>query len=540
MSTSFKIFILINFYGLFGMQLLLAQDKLEPTVDKALLTFQFFNPENDQPWPELQVEISGQKMSQRIKEVSNLKGEIKVLLPIEDIYSLHLEDLPNFGTIKVAEGSYQKHHIPIPYTGDKVLHSSISSEKELVVRLILEKASGQPNPIVEKIHLYDEVNQQHYEVKTNKEGRAAVKLPRNGRYRVSLDGAKNYYTFSVPDVQYDIWEEHILFERKTGYRLFPDMKHGLINFRYIDMQGNPVANESFEIENKATGKKYLCKTNEYGIAQVLLPLGHRYLFSTAYNPHFEQMDVKLKEGYDIFEFEVLYQSPSSEDWAKRIAEIEAISALRDSVARLAINKKKLQIAVTNVEEEKEEFMDFDQTIPIKNLKTFRVRKATERKATIYKDSLNQNPNLFQKHHKPVLSTFNRFKGDWRRKVIVTDVTASMSPYMEEVLIWHALNLIKGVHSKYIFFNDGDNKRATEKKIGETGGIYFCEGGLKELDQIIAKMQQAAAPRMGGGEPPENDVEALLAGLSKRDSIEEIILIADAHSRIRDMKITHSD
>lgn len=528
------LFLVCVFY--FSGKILIAQDQLTPTTDKALLTFKFYNPKDDQPWPNLEVKISGQKMSPAIHKTSNKKGEIKVLLPIMDIYSLHLNDLPNFGTIKVAEGSYQKHHIPIPYTGESVLSNTISDDKELLVRFILEKSSGDPNPTVEKIHLYDEVHRQHYELHTNKEGRAAVKLARDGHYRLSFDGAKNYYRFQVPDMQYDIWEERILFERKAGYELFPNMTHGLINFRYIDMQEKAVANEQFEIENKKTGEKYFCTTNAYGIAQVLLPLEHSYLFSTAYNPHFEQMDVSLKEDYDIFEFEVLYQSPSSIEWAKRIAEIEALSALRDSVARLAINKKIETPSKLVKDEELEEFMKFDQAIPIKNLKTFTVRKAAAKKAAIYEDSLAQNPNLFQHQHKPVLSTLNRFKGDWRRKVIVTDVTASMAPYMEEVLIWHALNMIKGVHSKYIFFNDGDNKRATEKKVGQTGGIYFCEGGLKELEQIIAKMKEAAAPRMGGGEPPENDVEALLAGLSKRDSIEEIILIADAHSRIRDMKL----
>lgn len=536
MSSYSKYLFLVCILCLSG-KILIAQDQLKPTVDKALLTFKFYNPKDDQPWPNLEVKINGQKMSQAIHKISNKDGEIKVLLPIKDIYSLHLNNLPDFGTIKVAEGSYQKHHIPIPYTGESVLSNAISNDKELVVRFILEKSSGEPNPTIEKIHLYDEAHHQHYELRTNKEGRAAVKLARDGYYRLSLDGAKNYYRFQVPDMQYDIWEERILFERKTGYDLFPNITDGLINFRYIDMQEKAVANERFEIENKATGKKFFCTTNAQGIAQVLLPLGHTYLFSTAYNSHFEQMEVKLEEDYDIFEFEVLYQSPSSAEWAERIAEIEAISALRDSVARLAISKKiDLPNKLGKEDEELDELMKFDQTIPIKNLKTFKVRKAAEQKAEIYKDSLAQNATLFQHHHKPVLSTLNRFKGDWGRKVIVTDVTASMAPYMEEVLIWHALNLIKGVHSKYIFFNDGDNKRATEKKVGETGGIYFCEGGLKELGQIIAKMKEAAAPRMGGGEPPENDVEALLAGLSRRDTIEEIILIADAHSRIRDMKL----
>ncbi len=534
-SKMYRLFFIVVFLAV-GSPSIFAQNQLEPTPNKALLTFKFYNPSNEEPWQGLEVEISGQKTGQRLRKTSNPQGEVKVLLPVQDVYSLHLENLPNFGSIAVGEGAYQKHHIPIPYDGQKVQKNTIANENELVVRLILEKKGGQPNPMVEKIHLYDEVHQQHYEVQTNKEGRAAIRLPRDGRYVVSFKDAPQYYRFSPPELKYDIWEERILFERKTGYALFPNTTHGLINFRYIDMQNQAVANERFEVENKATGEKFYCTTNRWGIAQVLLPLGHRYLFSTEYNPHFEQMEVALEENYDIFEFEVLYQSPSSEEWAKRIAEIEALSALRDSMARLAITQKLDAPTPKPEKDELEPLMDFKQTIPIKNLKTFKVRKATERKAKRYQDSLAQNPNLFQEKQKPVLATLGRLQGQWKHKVIVTDVTQSMAPYMEEVLIWHALNLIKGAQCKYIFFNDGDNKIATEKHIGATGGIYSCVGSLKDFDQIITKMKEAAAPRMGGGDPPENDIEALLAGIAQKDSLDEIILIADAHSRIRDMKL----
>lgn len=50
------------------------------------------------------------------------------------------------------------------------------------------------------------------------------------------------------------------------------------------------------------------------------------------------------------------------------------------------------------------------------------------------------------------------------------------------------------------------------------------------------MHLAIERGLGGGEPPENDLEAVLKGIQQRQDIEEVVLIADSYSRVRDMEL----
>ena len=151
----------------------------------------------------------------------------------------------------------------------------------------------------------------------------------------------------------------------------------------------------------------------------------------------------------------------------------------------------------------------------------------------YKELLANDPTIFVKHEKLVLAVLNRLKGSWQNKIVVTDITGSMSPYYQQVLIWHALNLIKGGHTKYVFFNDGD--RRPDGPIGASGGLYYCQGQIKDLKTIVASMQKGISAG-GGGMAPENDIEALLGAIKQRKKGEELILIADGLCKVRDIKL----
>lgn len=514
---------------LFVCHLLYAQ--LQATENEALVTFRLYRSENNQGHSNLAIRITGKKIAAGMDLMTDAKGELTLLLPTNCIYALHLKELPNFGSIEIGDGKFQKHYIPIPYDGKKMgQNAALSDKNNFLLRLQVNDKSGKALTQPEKITLRDKASGKNYQLSSDKNGRAAVSLPRGSTYIVSFDAAPDYYSFTVPK-ENDIWEERLIFERKAGFTLFPTMGKGLINFRYIDLNNKPIAQERFDVTDKNSGETFTCSTNRYGIGQVLLPLNRVYLFSTPFNPHFDEMEVKLKEGFHLFEFEVLYQSPSSADLKKRMEQMEAISALRDSIAMIITTEK---TALDEAQKEEKEF-DLDAAIPLKNKKTFYIRKELVQKADAYRDSLLINPKVFEQHNNPVMATLNRLQTKSKNRVIVTDVTKSMDRYMEEVLVWHALNLSKGLHNRYIFFNDGDDKICAEKIIGKTGGIYACEGKLEDLDSIIAKMQEATAARMGGGEPPENDIEALLAAL-RFEGVDEIVLVADAHSRVRDMEL----
>lgn len=124
------------------------------------------------------------------------------------------------------------------------------------------------------------------------------------------------------------------------------------------------------------------------------------------------------------------------------------------------------------------------------------------------------------------------RNHWDNMVITTDVTGSMGAYIFELLAWHKLNFDKRNIKAHYFFNDGDFKRY--KPIGKTGGIY--KESTDEYSRVEKQLQKAMRAG-GGGDAPENDVEALLQAMSDyKDSTVEYILVADNYSPMRDVSL----
>ena len=63
------------------------------------------------------------------------------------------------------------------------------------------------------------------------------------------------------------------------------------------------------------------------------------------------------------------------------------------------------------------------------------------------------------------------RNNWSNMVIVADMTASMSPYTAQLLLWLKLNTNSEMVKQFVFFNDGDRALESNKIIGKTGGIY---------------------------------------------------------------------
>ena len=136
----------------------------------------------------------------------------------------------------------------------------------------------------------------------------------------------------------------------------------------------------------------------------------------------------------------------------------------------------------------------------------------------------------------VLKIFNR-NHKWKNMLVVIDWTGSMYSYGSQIAIWNAMNLQRKDGIKNIvFFNDGSGKPDYKKKIGSTGGIYYCEA--KDITSIYDMMFQVQ--RDGdGGDYPENDLEALLKSINKyKKTVDDIILIADNTSCMRDYDLLY--
>jgi hypothetical protein len=134
----------------------------------------------------------------------------------------------------------------------------------------------------------------------------------------------------------------------------------------------------------------------------------------------------------------------------------------------------------------------------------------------------------------VYKIMERNQKKWKNVLVVGDWTGSIYPFSSQIVNWHRLHLKDGLIKHFVFFNDGDDKKDKEKKIGETGGVYFTK--TNDINHIIEVMMQALK-NGSGGDVPENDIEAILAGIHQYQNIEEVVLIADNNSPIRDIKLT---
>ena len=130
----------------------------------------------------------------------------------------------------------------------------------------------------------------------------------------------------------------------------------------------------------------------------------------------------------------------------------------------------------------------------------------------------------------VINAFAR-NTTWKNFIVVTDVTGSMSPYIAQVFVWLKEQVENNNAKYFVFFNDGDNKEARQKKPLKTEGIYGCANN--GLEAVMQKAALCMKKGSGGGEGLENDVEAILFGLQEFPEVDEVILIADNYESMRD-------
>lgn len=158
-------------------------------------------------------------------------------------------------------------------------------------------------------------------------------------------------------------------------------------------------------------------------------------------------------------------------------------------------------------------------------------QATEDIVTIYNEIETGVYGLVPFRDSVVLKVFER--NNWGKMLVVTDWTGSMYPYGSQVVLWHRLNFEKDLVKYFIFFNDGNQKADRQKRVGNTGGIYYCRPD--SLDYLV-KVMKFVAKRGTGGDIPENNIEALLKGIRLFKGYDELVMIADNNAAVRDMAL----
>jgi hypothetical protein len=119
---------------------------------------------------------------------------------------------------------------------------------------------------------------------------------------------------------------------------------------------------------------------------------------------------------------------------------------------------------------------------------------------------------------------------WQKATIVADVTGSMYKYTAQVLLWIKANPIGSLAKNFVFFNDGDNMPDKDKKLGNTGGIYSRScNSYAEVESLM----KTTMLKGGGGDYPENNIEALLKSEKDFPTAEYQVMIADNWAAIKD-------
>jgi hypothetical protein len=132
----------------------------------------------------------------------------------------------------------------------------------------------------------------------------------------------------------------------------------------------------------------------------------------------------------------------------------------------------------------------------------------------------------------VFKIFDRHK-EWNNALVVMDWTGSMYRYGAQAVLWHTLNFETSGIRNFVFFNDGDDMPDSRKVIGKTGGIYYAQA--KNVERLINTFY-LVGKRGKGGDIPENDVEALIKGMNRFEDFDELVLIADNNSCMRDFRL----
>lgn len=122
---------------------------------------------------------------------------------------------------------------------------------------------------------------------------------------------------------------------------------------------------------------------------------------------------------------------------------------------------------------------------------------------------------------------------WQNMVMITDVTGSMSPYTAQLFTWMPSALSTGKCAGFVFFNDGDNKKNSNKPIGKTGGIYSTQS--QQFDTVFATAM-SAMKNGDGGDAVENDLEAVIFALNMLSPQGDIVLVADNWGAPRDLEL----
>ncbi|WP_291726930.1 hypothetical protein [Bernardetia sp.] len=539
MKIKFVLFFLTLLLSIFSTKSSFSQNySLTPKPDSALVRFSVFDAQN-QP---LQTYIffygKQTKKTFSLAGKSNENNQNEILLPNKDTYLVYSSISTIAYQVPITNQENQFYNLAFAFPTDKADQLQPTPEKALVRILPI---NHEKEPQKAKIILTSQKNGKVYHSSTdstNSDGANIFLIPTGDSYSISINSTANYDKIVVEGGYFSKIDRYIQYEGMKIGKLQPSLDSAVFSLTYLDLGENPVLGEVFTVISAATGKEYTTPpTDESGKAQIKVPIGDTYSIGIKYYENFMQQKVEKEENLYVLPLEILY--PSSAQIEENQKEIEEANRKREE------EWKKLEEEMAALDKKNEE------------LRQERIRKEIEavekanREYEIQVEKLRDSLELIHKREEMeevltsnkyvwgtdtvVNAVFNR-NPEWKRKLIVLDVTGSMYPYIEQVKYWYSLNYTLDSEIEFVLFNDGNKTPDSNKKIGKTGGIYQCTScKITELEKMLRRARIAG----DGGDAPENDMEAVLyATKNAKGYYNELVLVADNLSNVRDIMFVY--
>lgn len=123
--------------------------------------------------------------------------------------------------------------------------------------------------------------------------------------------------------------------------------------------------------------------------------------------------------------------------------------------------------------------------------------------------------------------FNRHP-EWKNSLVVMDWTGSMYEFGAKLMLWHAEHHTSSGVKNIVLFTD-QRSHTNSKSIGDCGGVFYLENS--NLEKVLKLMK--SLKNQESNDVEENNIDALIKGLERTKDFEELIMIADNRSCMKD-------
>lgn len=133
------------------------------------------------------------------------------------------------------------------------------------------------------------------------------------------------------------------------------------------------------------------------------------------------------------------------------------------------------------------------------------------------------------HNNTTVQTILERNSDWKNALVVMDWSGSMYPYSLNLMLWHARNFQKSGITNVVLFTDGEPGKK-KGNLGNYGGIYYSPAAdLKSVVKIMGNTWN----KNFRNSIEENNIEGLFKGAAHFPEHDELIMIADNRSCMKD-------